>query len=249
MVPGVPLPVYAGGMSRASLEVKRRLLARVPLFAGLAPEALDSLVQVTRGQTLRPKEELFHKGDEGTEFYVIVRGALKALTTSEGGDDVVFSILGDGDVFGEVALLGASRRSATVTAIESTELLVVERRDFLGFLGDHPPAAIELLRVLAERLRRVSELFEDTLFLNLPVRLAKMIARQARAYGEKTPEGTRITLKLSQEEWGDLVGATRESINKQLRAWTGAGLVTLDHGHILVHDLEALDKLAGTILV
>jgi CRP-like cAMP-binding protein len=126
--------------------------------------------------------------------------------------------------------------------------MMIDRRDFLAFLRSHPDAAIELLSVLAERLTRVSELVEDTLFLNLPVRLAKKLVHLGRTHGEKLADGVKIDLKLSQEEWGDLVGATRESINKQLRAWIEAGLITLEHGYVVIHRLRDLERLAGFMI-
>ena len=139
-------------------------------------------------------------------------------------------------------------RTATVTSIDTSELLIIDRRDFLSFLRSHPDVAIKLLDVLAQRMKRVSELVEDTLFLNLPLRLAKKLCSLSRQYGEPHEQGLRLDLKLSQEEWGDLVGTTRESINKQLRAWTEEGLVTVDHGYIVIHDRKELEKLAGAVI-
>jgi CRP-like cAMP-binding protein len=231
-----------------SREEKRRLVRSVSLFAQLADKDLDGLIAVARNTRLLAREQLFHKGDEGTQIYVVIQGRLKALTTSEEGDDVVFSILGEGEVFGEIALLGRPQRTATVTAITPCELLVIDRRDFLQFLRSHPEASIELLGVLAERLKHVSELVEDTLFLNLPVRLAKKLVHLARAYGERAQDGIKIDLKLSQEEWGDLVGATRESINKLLREWTESRLITLEHGYVVIHRPRELERLAGVVI-
>jgi CRP-like cAMP-binding protein len=224
---------------------KRALLASTPLFADLTPRELDGLLEVTRSARLAAREELFHKGDEGSQVYLVVSGTLKALTTSDEGDDVVFSILGPGELVGEIAFLGNPTRTATVSALSESELLVLDRRDFLAFLKSHPDASIKLLSVLANRLKRVSELVEDTLFLNLPVRLAKKLLHYASIYGEPAGSGLRIALRLSQEEWGDLVGATRESINKQLRAWTDAGLISSENGYLLIQDAAALEKLAG----
>jgi CRP-like cAMP-binding protein len=231
-----------------SLDEKRHLLSRVTLFSHLAEKELDALISVARTRDLEAREELFHKGDLGTQVYLVIRGTLKALTTSEEGDDVVFSIIGEGEVFGEIALLGRPQRTATVTAITPCHLLVIDRRDFLAFLRSHPEVAIELLSVLAERLKRVSELVEDTLFLNLPVRLAKKLVHYASGYGERCPDGVKIDLKLSQEEWGDLVGATRESINKQLRTWTESGLMTMEHGYVVIHRPKELERLAGCVI-
>ncbi len=225
------------------------LLARASLFAGLSEPEIEGLIEVTRPRLLKPREELFHKGDEGSEIFLVVRGTVKVLTTSDEGDDVVFSILSQGEVFGEVALLASPVRTATVTAITECQLLAIHRRDFLDFLKRHPEAAIKLLIVLAERLKHVSELVEDTLFLNLPVRLAKKLVHLASIYGDEVDGGdVRINLKLSQEEWGDLVGATRESINKQMRVWSEQGIVSRDAGYILIHRPASLEKLAGCVI-
>jgi len=246
---GRGLGVYALRVPSLTRDEKRRLIADVTLFSGLSAPDLDALISVAHTTRLAARAQLFHKGDEGTQVYVVIRGTLKALTTSEEGDDVVFSILGEGEVFGEIALLGPPQRTATVTAITPCELLVIDRRDFLAFLRNHPEAAIELLSVLAERIKHVSELVEDTLFLNLPVRLAKKLMHLARTHGERVAEGVRIDLKLSQEEWGDLVGATRESINKQLRAWTETGLITLEQGYVVIHRPREFERLAGCVIV
>ena len=235
-------------MAGLQADQKRELLANVPLFQGLGSKELDALIPVARTVSLRKREELFHKGDEGAQVYVVIRGKLKALTTSEGGDDVVFSILGPGEVLGEIALLGGTPRTATVTAIDPSELLIIDRRDFLSFLRGHPDVAINLLDVLAQRMKRVSELVEDTLFLNLPLRLAKKLVSLSKAYGQPHAQGLRLDLNLSQEEWGDLVGTTRVSINKQLRAWTEEGLITIDRGYIVIRDNRELEKLAGAVV-
>ncbi len=229
-------------------EEKLSLLSGVPLFSGLSDGELSELLQVTRTRALKAREELFHKGDEGTEVYLVVRGTLKALTTSDEGDDVVFTILGPGELFGEIAFLGNPERTATVSALTDCELLGIDRRDFLAYLKGRPEASIKLLAVLANRLKRVSELVEDTLFLNLPVRLAKKLIHYASLYGTEKDGVVRIGLKLSQEEWGDLVGATRESINKQMRAWNEEGIIGVDAGYVLIKKPEALEALAGCVI-
>jgi CRP-like cAMP-binding protein len=227
---------------------RERLIGGISLFAGLSAAEREGLVRVMRPRALASREELFHKGDAGSEVYLVTRGALKALTTSDDGDDVVFSILGPGELIGEIAFLTSSARTATVTAIEASEVLALDRRDFRAFLRSHPDAALTLLEVLAGRLKRVSELVEDTLFLNLPVRFAKKLVHYTAIYGEPTADGVRIRLRLSQEEWGDLVGATRESINKQMRAWTEDGVISLERGYVLVHRPAQLEQLAGCSL-
>lgn len=230
----------SGGIS----EGRRALLGNVPLFEKLSGHELDEILEVAHVRRLDAREELFHKGDEGRQVFVVTSGRLKAMTTSSEGDDVVFSIMGPGEVFGELALLGCGRRTASVVAIDPCELLVLERREFLPFLRRHPEASARLLEVLARRLEHVSQLLEDTQFLNLPTRLAKQLLALARTYGRPTDEGVRIDLHLSQTELGDLVWSTRESVNKQLRAWSAEGLLSFDRGVLTLHRPETLGRIA-----
>ena len=228
---------------------KRELLARVPLFQGFGPRDLDALVPAVRAVELAAREELCHKGDPGSELYIVIDGRLKALTTSPEGDDVVFNVMGPGEVFGEMALLSERPRSATVRALERCELLVLDRRDFLAFLKRSPEIAVRMLTVLVERLARVSEFVEDVQFLKLPVRLAKKLVLFADRYGREGEGGVlTIDLKLSQEEWGDLVGTTRESVNKQMRAWIDEGLIRIDAGYVTLLRPEAIERLAFATL-
>ena len=240
--------MYAVEVPPITSSEKLKLLANVGLFSDFSPKQLEAVSLVARNKILKRREELFHKGDHSEEVYVIASGKLKVLTTSAEGDDVVFSILGPGEVFGEVALLGAISRTASVSAIEDCQLLVIDRRDFMSFLRTNPEVSVRLLSVLAIRLKLVSELVEDTLFLNLPLRLAKKLLSLSCAYGEEAAKGNRIDLKLSQEEWGDLVGTTRESVNKQMRKWTEAGVIQIDHGYVVILNPVELEKLAGAVI-
>jgi CRP/FNR family cyclic AMP-dependent transcriptional regulator len=226
-------------------ERRRGLLQKVPLFSGLAPDRLEVLVEATTTRRLGAREELFHKGDEAAQVYVVASGRLKVVTTSAGGDEVLLAILDEGEVVGELPLLTGGRRTANVVALEASELLALARRDFLRFLRDRPEAAIELMVVLAERLVRITEFAEDALFLALPARLAKKLLHLADRYGEAGAGGTRIDLRLSQGELADLVGTTRESINKQIRAWSETGIVRMERGEITILDAGRLERFAG----
>jgi CRP-like cAMP-binding protein len=228
-------------------ERRRGLLQKVPLFAGLAPERLEALAEVTTTKRLAAREELFHKGDAAAQVYVVASGRLKVVTTSSEGDEVLFAILDEGEVVGELPMLTGGRRTASVVALEPCELLALARRDFLRFLREQPEAAIELMVVLAERLVRISEFAEDALFLSLPARLAKKLLHLAERYGEEGAGGLRIGLRLSQGELADLVGTTRESVNKQIRAWTADGIVHMERGEVTILDGERLERFARLV--
>ena len=233
-------------MSEATAR-RRALIERVPLFVRLEPAQLDALTAVTTTRRLAAREELFHKGDPAAQVYVIASGRLKVATTSTHGDDVTFNLLGEGEVVGELPLLTGGRRTGTVSALEPSELLVLERRDFLRFLREHPEAASALLVVLAERLVRITEFVEDTIFLKLPARLAKKLLHLAESYGLEEQDGTHLQLRLSQGELADLVGVSRESVNKQIRAWTEEGVVRMERGSIILLRRSTLEQLAGMV--
>ncbi|MGH0036370.1 MAG: Crp/Fnr family transcriptional regulator [Myxococcota bacterium] len=233
-------------MSSPARIDRRSLLSRIAVFSALEPEELDLLSDVTITRRLKARDELFHKGDPGDEAYAIASGRLKATAQSADGREVTFSIMAEGEVFGDVAMLSGGRRTATVTALEASELLVIRRRDLIPLFERRPRIAIAAMASLAERLAHVSEVVEETLFLSLTARLARRLLSLADEWGERESGGLlRIDLKLSQSELGNLVGATREAVNKQMRSWEKSGLVTNDNGRLCILDREGLAALAA----
>lgn len=231
-------------MSETGSAERRRLLSGVFVFSGLDDAALDLLADRTVRKRVAAREELFHKGEEGNEAYAVLSGTLKAAATSEDGREITFSILKEGEVMGEVAMLYGGRRTATVTALTDAELLVIRRRDLLDVLRRQPEIGIACMAALAERLAHVSEVMEDTLFRNLPNRLARALLALADEYGVEDDDGIRIDLRLSQTELGNLVGATREAVNKQMRAFEQAGLLESRGGVVRIRQRAPLDALA-----
>jgi len=184
---------------------------------------------------------------------VVASGQFKVISTSVEGDDLMFCLLETGEVIGEVGLFAGRKRTATVIAMKSSVCIVIDHREFKELLRSPPEVSFELLTVLARRLARVSEFVEDTHFLNLPVRLAKKLLDVAKLRGDAeladVKEPFLIDVKLSQEEWGDLVGTTRESVNKQFRTWVGEGLISLEKGKVVIHQVDELAKLANCVVI
>ncbi|MEZ4332381.1 MAG: Crp/Fnr family transcriptional regulator [Myxococcota bacterium] len=228
---------------------RRELLRNVPLFAELDDRELDRLIAATTTKRLAAKDVLFHKGDAGNQLYGILAGALKAVGVGVDGQDVVFSLMGPGEVIGEIALLDGEPRSATVIAVEATTLVTLHRRDFLPFLEAHPSASVALARTLAARVRRLSERTEDRQTMALPARMAKRLLALAEEHGKRPVVGGPVEVRLPQQDLADLVGTTRESVNKQLREWEQAGLVRLGRGRVALLAPEALSKLAAPSLL
>lgn len=219
------------------------LLARSWIFSDLTAKEIDALTGIARMRAARPKQSVVRKGEAGGQIFAVLRGRLKVITPGI-GRDAAFRLLGPGDLFGEIAAFDGADRSATVTAIEPCQLAVIEHEEFKAFLERHPAVGPKLLAVLARRIRQLSERVEDRAFLDAPARLAKCLLGLAEQYGKPKPEGTVCDVRLSQQELGDLVDATRESVNKVLRSWKTDGVVTHEADRIVFHDLPALKTLA-----
>ena len=224
---------------------KRAMVASIPIFSDLEDAELDGLLDIAMTRTLGADELLFERGAEGNEFFTIMEGRLKATAEGSDGRELVFSIMERGEVIGEIALFDGEPRSLRVTAIEPSRLLVIHRPDFMRFLGRYPAVAIKLLSALARRVRAATSMVEDAVFMNVTSRLAKRLIHLARVYGEHTPRGLRIGIKLSQRELGELIGASRETVNKQLRTWVDADVLDWgEDGAITIRSPEGLETLA-----
>ena len=219
---------------------KRALLANHPLFGQLAPEELERLVAYMRLVRQPARTVLFRKGDPGTHMVVVVRGRVKVCTHSEDGKELVLNLINPGEVVGEIALLDGSDRTADAVTLVDSDLLILERRDFIPFLQRHPESCMRLFAVLCERLRKTSELLEEALFLEGSSRLAKRLVHLAEIFGKPIPGGVMVDIPLSQQQLGNMVGMSRESMNKQLKQWRQDGLISIEEGRYVLTNLEAL---------
>jgi len=227
-------------MRQLDPKVKRDLLHRTPLFAALRAAELDELLAFTTERRFSRDSSVFQGGEAGGSLLVLVQGRLRIGAVSVDGKEVTIGMVEPGGVVGELALLDAKPRSADVTAMEDSTVVVVERRDFLPFLTRNPDLLLRLLALLCERLRRTNMALEEVALLNLPARLARMLVQLGQDYGAAEANGTRIRLKLSQKDLSALVATTRESVNKQLRQWRADGVLDEADGHIVIRRLEAL---------
>lgn len=217
-----------------------RLLAESQLFRGLDESALAGLASRAIRRHYDEDEVILVRGAESGSLGVIVSGRVKVTSVGDTGNEVLLDLVGRGQVFGELAVLDGEPRSADVIAIEPTEVLTITRTVLLAILREDPDIALHLLQVVCAKLRRTTQLLTETVFLELPGRLAHRIRLLATEYGKTTADGVRIEHGLSQQELADSVGASRERVNKQLRSWEQSGLLTIGRGLLLVPDLENL---------
>ena len=222
------------------------LVAGTYLFGGLDPATRARVAALARVRRLDDGTLLFQKGDEGDALYGVLDGKIRITTSSPGGREVVLNILEPGEVFGEIALLDGLPRTADAMALGDTRLLTIRRGDLLALMESAPVLSIHLLGLLCQRLRLMSERIEDAAFLPLPARLAKRLLVLDRLYGEVQEDGSRrISLPISQSELGQLLGTSRESINKHLQAWRREGWIALERRHVVIRDVAALETVVS----
>lgn len=226
-------------MSKAADE---SVIRSAPLFSALSDEQAASLrasmtnVKVTKGHTL------FKEGDEGDRLYVVVEGKLKLGTTSVDGRENLLSILGPGEMFGELSLFDPEPRTATATAVTDAKLLALAHDQVIGLVTAHPQVSLELLRRLAQRLRKSNEILADLVFADVPGRVAKAIIDLGTRFGNQKDDGLHVNHDLTQEELAQLVGASRETVNKALADFASRGWVRLEPRAVVVLDYERISK-------
>ena len=219
---------------------KLSLLRNHPLFGDLPPAVIEHLGSYMKTRKVARGASIFAKGDPGTGLMGVLAGSVKVSVASTEGKDIVLNIFREGEIFGEIALLDGRPRTADATAMAPCELIVIERRDFVPFLSGHPDVMLKFIEILCSRLRRTSEQVQDVTFLNLPTRLAKTLLELTAS--EAAGAAPRRKVAITQREISQIIGKSRESTNKQLRAWAKRGWIRLERGGVSV---LAPDKLAA----
>lgn len=212
------------------------ILKMNPMFADLGADELQRLSGLCHTQQLATSEVLFQKGDPGDGLFGVRRGQIRIETGASVGGRLKLNFMGPGELFGEVAVLDGQHRTADATAGEPSELFILRREDFLGFLEREPKVAVRLIELLSQRIRWQSERMEESAPLPLPVRLARRLCTLAEDFGSE--------VHISQEQLGIFVGAARESVNRQLQTWRRDGILDLQRGRIMVHDMSKLTAVA-----
>jgi CRP-like cAMP-binding protein len=218
------------------------LLRSHPLFRDLPPGVIEHLGSYMKTRRVARGTSIFAKGDPGTGLMGVLAGAVKVSVASADGKDIVLNVFREGDIFGEIALLDGRPRTADATAMTDCELIVIERRDFVPFLSSQPDVMLKFIEILCSRLRRTSEQVQDITFLNLPTRLAKTLLQlTGGVQGSAAPSKATIT----QREISQMIGMSRESTNKQLRAWAKRGWIRLERGGVGVIAPDKLTAIAA----
>lgn len=220
------------------------VLRRAPLFSGLDDEAASALDASMSPLTLRRGEVLFNEGDDGNQLYVVTDGKIKLGRTSPDGRENLLAILGPSQMFGELSFFDPGPRSATATAVTDVDVRSLGHEALSPVLREHPDVAMALLNQLAGRLRRTNEVVGDLVFSDVPGRVAKALLDLASRFGRKADDGVHVNHDLTQEELAQLVGASRETVNKALADFASRGWLRLEPRSVVILDLERLQRRA-----
>lgn len=211
-----------------------------PLFAGIPNEDVRAVLALARRSTYRRGEVVFHRHDPADAVHLVVKGRFDVRITTSLGDVVALAIRGPGDTFGEIAVVTAAERSATVTALEQGETLVVRGSELRRLAREHPTVDEVLVRVLAEHVAFLSERLVEAYTVDAEARVARRVLELGRVYGGTPP----VVIPLIQEDIAALAGTSRATVNRVLRDAAERGIVELRRGRTVLLDPDGLARLA-----
>lgn len=219
-------------------------LVRAPLFAGLDEEGTAALrTSMTRVRLGRGRR-LFDEGDEGDRVYVVMDGKMKLTRAAADGRENLLSVIGPGEMFGELSLFDPRPRTSSAVAVTDAVLAGLGHDDMREWLKGRPEVASHLLRALARRLRSTNDVLADLVFTDVPGRVAKALLDLAARFGQQAEDGVHVHHDLTQEELAQLVGASRETVNKALADFAGRGWLRIEARAVILQDLDRLKRRA-----
>jgi CRP/FNR family transcriptional regulator, cyclic AMP receptor protein len=221
---------------------KLKILSANPLFKNFEPSIIDRILSRAVIRKIKKGTVLFRKGDIGSTLYAVCAGSVRISVPSEQGQDAIFNVIPSGELFGEIALLDGGPRTADAVAVEDSELMIIDRRDFIPMVRENPDVAMKLIELVCARLRRTSEQVEDIMFLGLPGRLAKALLQ----LHSQPAAGPSHAIRVTQRDLSQMIGVSRESVNKLLRDWQRHGWVKLQRGGLIVVSHKAVGELVAS---
>ena len=212
---------------------EKELLRTVPIFAELADEDIASLARLTTRRRYPKDTVVFFENEEGDSFFMILEGRIKVTILGDDGREIILSVLGPGDFFGEMALLDNEPRSATAIAVEESELLILQRTDFQGVATKRTITGA-LIRVLTARLRRANHQISTLALLDVYGRVARVILDMAREEGKRLKDGRIAFRRATHQEIANRIGTTRETVTRMLKDLERQGLIQIEGKEIIV---------------
>jgi CRP/FNR family transcriptional regulator, cyclic AMP receptor protein len=226
------------------VENAEGVLRRAPLFDGLDDEGARALRRQMAEVKLSRGEHLFMEGDDGDAMYVVLDGKMKLTRAAADGRENLLSVIGPGEMFGELSLFDPRPRTSSASAVTDALLASLKHEDLMPWVRERPEVSLHMLRALAKRLRRAQDVTADLVFTDVPGRVAKNLLDLADRFGTQEPDGLHVHHDLTQEELAQLVGASRETVNKALADFAARGWLQISARSVLILDAERLRKRA-----
>jgi CRP/FNR family transcriptional regulator, cyclic AMP receptor protein len=227
-----------------SVEDAEVVLRRAPLFEGLDEESARALRRQMPDVKLSRGEHLFLEGQDGDRLYVVLDGKMKLTRAAVDGRENLISVIGPGEMFGELSLFDPRPRTSTASAVTDATLAALAHDTLRPWLLERPDVSMHMLRALARRLRRANDVTADLVFTDVPGRVAKNLLDLADRFGQQERDGLHVHHDLTQEELAQLVGASRETVNKALADFAARGWLQISARSVLILDSERLRRRA-----
>jgi len=217
-----------------------QLLQRVPFLAALPEQDLAWLSERMTRRSYARGDLIFQKDDPGNSLYIVEAGSVRIYVPGVQGADLTLAVLGPGEFFGDLSLLDGRPRSASASAGAKSVLLSLERTDFANLLRARPDAALAILAVISLRLRDTDQTASDLAFLDVSGRLARRLLDLTDGHGQPRDDGILLNVSLTQEELANMIGVTRESVNRNLSLFRRLGLIGREGRKIVIKDPKSL---------
>lgn len=235
-------------MATKLLIDKQNILANHFLFRQLLPVEIQRILSLMQERQFNNGQTIFFAGDEGNSMMIVLEGRVQISAMSEEGKEITLNYIDAGGLLGEIALLDGKPRSATATAVGCCKLAYIQRSEFIPYLRSNSDVAIQLLMVLCDKLRNTSNMLENLGLFPVSARLARLVMKLADGQFEQVTPGCAISLALSQQKIANLIGTTRESVNRTLAQWQAEGLIRLENKQLVILKPRELNLLSETMI-
>lgn len=220
------------------------ILSRAGIFQGVDPSAVRFLIEQLDSVTFPRGTTIFDEGEPGDRLYIIISGKVKLARHSVDGRENLLTVMGPSDMFGELSIFDPGPRTSSAICVTEVTAATMDSGMLQQWITEHPEIPQQLLRVLARRLRRTNNSLADLIFTDVPGRVAKALLQLANRFGTQEGGALRVHHDLTQEEIAQLVGASRETVNKALAEFAHRGWIRLEGKSVLISDTERLAKRA-----
>lgn len=223
--------------------IETTTLRNIPLFREFEETQLQQVAQTAALRTYHKHEFIVREGDPGGTFYIILDGSVAVTRVASDGRETILSILKSNDFFGEMSLFDSSLRSASIKTLSDVKVGVIDEKAFLDVLERSPKIARYLVTALSQRLRAANQLIAATTSQDIRARLASLLLNLSQSFGEKAENGVKITLRLTNQEMANMIGTTRETVNRTLNRFWDEKLIDMRTSHVIVVEPEKLRSL------